>query len=255
MQRDRPQYRSRRARTIALLGTVVALILLLRAVPTVLTMLLGRATLALVLSFPVRLLARVLPRSLAILLVLLGLLLAVVIALAVLIPVVIDQLNALIVAAPDLAARGEQALRDLLRPLREAGYLRADPEQVIDDLEGGLLGHAQGLAQSMLTGIVGTLSGTIGIFIQGFGILFVAVYLLADIRRFKALYLHLAPTPYRDDAAALWEALGHSLSRYLGGLAVSLTVQGVLAWLGLALLGVPYAALLGLWMAVSALVP
>ena len=146
-------------------------------------------------------------------------------------------------------------MRDLLRPLREAGYLRTDPEQVINDLEGGLLGHAQELARSLLTGIIGTLTGTISIFIRGFGIVFVAVCLLADIRRFKALYLRLAPTPYRDDAAALWDALGLALSRYLGGLAISLAAQGILAWLGLTILGVPYAALLGLWMAVSALVP
>ena len=59
---------SRPARTIALLGAVVALVLSLRAVPNVLTILLGGMTLALVLSFPVRLLARALPRGLAILL-------------------------------------------------------------------------------------------------------------------------------------------------------------------------------------------
>ena len=242
-------------RTLALLGAVVALVLLLRAAPDVLTILLGGATLALVLSFPVRLLARVLPRGLAILLVLLALLLALALALVALVPVAIDQLTALVAAAPDLVAEAERQLRALLQPLRERGYLRASPDQVIDNLEQGLRDRAQALGQRALAGIVAALTGAVGTLIQGFGILFVAIYLLADIRRFKAAYLRLAPHPYRDDAAALWDALGQSLSRYLGGLAISLAVEGALAWLGLALLGVPYALLLGLWTALAALIP
>ncbi len=122
---------SPRVRTILLLAACAALVLLFWWSPTLLPLLLSGATLALVLSFPVRLLARALPRGLAIALVLLGLLWAVAVALVALIPLVIDQLNALIVAAPDLAAQTERAVRDLLRPLREGGYLGADPDQVI----------------------------------------------------------------------------------------------------------------------------
>lgn len=246
---------SPRLRNVLTLAALVALALLLRAAPDVLTILLGGATLALVLSFPVRLLARALPRGLAILLVLLGLLLAVVVALVVLIPVVIEQLTALIAAAPGLAAEAERQLRALLGPLRERGYLRTSPDEVIDNLEQGLIARAQALGQLLLAGILGTLTGALGAILRGFGMLVVAIYLLADIRRFKAVYLRLTPHPYRDDAAALWDALGQALSRYLGGLAVSLAFQGVLAWLGLTLIGVPYAILLGLWMAATAVVP
>ncbi|CAA9587999.1 MAG: hypothetical protein AVDCRST_MAG88-4307, partial [uncultured Thermomicrobiales bacterium] len=55
---------SPRLRTILVLAALALLVLLLRATPGVLTVLLGGATLALVLSFPVRLLARLLPRGL-----------------------------------------------------------------------------------------------------------------------------------------------------------------------------------------------
>ena len=183
---------SPRLRNALVLAALVLLVLLLRAAPSVVTILVGGATLALVLSFPVRLLARVLPRSLAILLVLLGLLWAVAVALVALIPLVIDQLNALIVAAPDLAAQAERAVRDLLRPLREGGYLGADPDQVIDNLEHGMLARARELAQVVLTWIVRSLSGALGTVLQLFGILVVAIYRLADIRRFKAAYPRLA---------------------------------------------------------------
>jgi predicted PurR-regulated permease PerM len=246
---------SPRLRNALVIGALVALLLLLLAVPAILKVLLGGATLALVLSFPVRLLARVLPRGLAILLVLLALLLACALALVALVPVVIDQGTALVDAAPGLVADAERQLRAILEPLRARGYLQTSPDQVIDSIERGLAERAQALGARALAGIASTLAGAFGAFLQFFGILFVAIYLLADIRRFKALYLRLVPGPHRDDAAALWDALGRSLSRYLGGLVISLTVQGVLAWIGLTLIGVPYAALLGLWMAVSAVIP
>jgi predicted PurR-regulated permease PerM len=45
------------------------------------------------------------------------------------------------------------------------------------------------------------------------------------------------------------------LSRYLGGLLISILIQGIAAFIGLSLLGVPYALLLGLWMSMTAILP
>jgi predicted PurR-regulated permease PerM len=107
----------------------------------------------------------------------------------------------------------------------------------------------------VLNGVVGALSGIYGAFVQLFGILFIAIYLLADSQRFQAAYLGAVPGRYRPDALALWNDLSQSLTRYLNGLVLSMTIQGVMAWIGLSLLGVPYAFLFGLWMAVTALLP
>lgn len=246
---------SPRVRTALVLGAVGVPALVLLAVPAVLHLLLGGAALALILALPVRLLARIMPRGLAIPLTLLALLLAFALALVALVPVVIDQLTALVAAAPGLAAEADRQLLALLEPLRARGYLPASPDQVLDTIQRGLATRGQALGERALGGIAAALGGAFGTVLQLFGVIFVAVYLLTDIRRIKALYLRLVPSPYRDDAATLWDALERSLARYLGGLAISVTAQGALAWLGLALLGVPYAALLGLWMAASAVIP
>jgi predicted PurR-regulated permease PerM len=60
---------------------------------------------------------------------------------------------------------------------------------------------------------------------------------------------------YRNDARQLWDTLGDSLSRYLGGLLISITFQGVAAMIGLYLIGIPYALILGIWMAATAILP
>ena len=64
-----------------------------------------------------------------------------------------------------------------------------------------------------------------------------------------------APHRYRHDAWELWEAFGTSLSRYLGGLAFVILIQGVLAGLALYFLDVQYALLLGVWVSLTAIIP
>jgi predicted PurR-regulated permease PerM len=46
-----------------------------------------------------------------------------------------------------------------------------------------------------------------------------------------------------------------SFSRYLSGLGLDMLIQGAISAVGLYLLGVPYALLLGTWVALTAVVP
>jgi predicted PurR-regulated permease PerM len=246
---------SPRVRTILLLVAFAALVLLFQWSPSLLPLLLGGATLALILSFPVRLLARLLPRGPAIMLVVAALLLLVALALVTLVPLLVRQLTEVIVATPSYATDAEGWLRRFLQPLDERGLLPAEPREVVDDIRRGLLERAQTLAQRVLGGVFGFLTGTVGTLLDLFGVLFIAVYLLADIRRFEAAYVRAVPPRYRRDAQELWDELGHSLSRYLSGLLVSLTIQGVLAYLLTSILDVPYAFLLGLWTAATGILP
>ncbi len=87
------------------------------------------------------------------------------------------------------------------------------------------------------------------------GALFVSVYLLLDVRRIKAAYLRALPHRYRWDGRELWNAEGTSLSKYLGGLALVIVIQGSLTTLGLFIFGVPYAIVLGAWVSLTAIIP
>jgi predicted PurR-regulated permease PerM len=60
---------------------------------------------------------------------------------------------------------------------------------------------------------------------------------------------------YRDDALILFSDVFEALSRYLTGVLVSLTFQGVASTIALSVLGVPFAILLGIWTALGAIVP
>jgi len=81
------------------------------------------------------------------------------------------------------------------------------------------------------------------------------VYLLVDARRMQSSMLRATPHRYRRDVRALSDAFTETLSRYLGGLVVSVTTEGALAAIAFHVLGIQYAFLLGAWVSLMALVP
>ena len=246
---------SRRTRTVLLLSAAALLVLLLWRVPSILMLLLGGGALALILSFPVRLLSHGMPRGLAILTSLVLAIGGLVTALVVIVPILAGQLQALVDQLPLIAETIDQRLPSLLAPLEERGLLPGTPGEYIANLKADIFAFVESLGGRILGGLGGMISSAFGTAVLVFGIIFIAVYLLVDARRMEAAFLRVAPRGYRRDALELWNAFSFTLSRYLAGLGLSLLIQGALSAAALALLGVPYAILLGAWVAVTAILP
>jgi predicted PurR-regulated permease PerM len=235
-------------------GGVLVFYVLWRA-PSVLTLSIGGVALAIVLSFPVGLLTRVMPRGVAIavsFLVVAALLVAMIIGV---VPVLVEQLGALLEAAPDIARRLGERVPSLLDRLAARGVLPSAPDQFLDNLQRDLLNAIRNLAARLLGQLGTVVTRAVNVAVTLFGVIFIAAYLLADARTLHAAALRAAPKRYRRDVRDLWNAFRFTLSRYLSGLAASLAIQGVISAIALYFLGVPYAALLGAWVSVTALVP
>lgn len=250
-----PIWISKRTRTFIILGVVALILLVAWRVPDAVVMMLGSIALALILSFPIRLFTRVMPRGLAILSS--YLLLAALLALAVasIVPVIADQLGSLIQAVPGVVNRAINSLDAVLMPLEERGIITRSPEELLSDAGQDLTNVVRQVAGRVLGGAIGIVSGTVGAAVALFGIIFISAYLLIDVRRIRAAFLLATPHAYRRDVNKLWSDFSYSLSRYLGGLALSMTVQGALSAVALFFIGVPYALLLGLWVALTAVLP
>jgi predicted PurR-regulated permease PerM len=234
---------------------VAALAYFLYAAPSILMVALGGMALALLLSYPVRALSRVMPRGVAILVTFVVMIGLVVLALVFLAPLLVRQLRNFILIVPAIANNANGFLLSLIEPLAESDLLPISAEDAVAGVVQELFGRAREIIEGILGGLVGFISGAFNFGIVIFGMLFVAAYLLADIRKVKAAYLKTSPRRYRRDARDLWDAFGVSLSRYLGGLLFVVVIQGVLAGLALWILGVPYAILLGAWVSVTAIIP
>ena len=234
---------------------IAVLAYVLYAAPSILIVALGGTALAIILSFPVRAFSHVIPRGPAILMTFVGLVGLITLALVFLIPLLVRQLRNFISITPAIANSANDFLLGLIEPLAESELLPAPAEDIVAGLVQNLFARAREIIEGMLGGLVGFISGALNFGIVVFGVLFVAAYLLADVRKVKATFLKAAPRRYRRDALELWEAFGVSLSRYLGGLLFVVLIQGVLAGLALWLLGVPYAILLGAWVSMTAIIP
>jgi predicted PurR-regulated permease PerM len=246
---------SRRTRTVLLILGLLVFALIMWFSPTVPIILLGGFAVALVLSFPIRWLSHIMPRWLAMVVTILVLSGAVLIAFLILIPILAVQLVSFVQAIPDILTSARQTLRNVLQPLADYGLLKGTPDEFMRELGQDLLDLARSFGRNILGGLLNFVSGTVSLVLTLFGVLFVAVYLLANVRKIKATYLMAAPKRYRRDAAELWESEGLSLSRYLSGLGLDMIIQGAISTIGLFLLGVPYAVLLGTWVAISAIIP
>jgi predicted PurR-regulated permease PerM len=246
---------SRRTRTALILAVLALLGLVIWQVPTVLTTVVGGFALALALSFPVRWLSRLMPRGLAILVSFLLVVGIFVLAALFLVPLLVEQFAALVRAVPGIASTVERYLSDALGSLQDRGLLPSDPQQLFSRVREDLVSAVRSVAGNVLGGALGVITGTFSFAVALFGVVFIAAYLLVDVRRFEAAFLSAVPHDYRRDAKTLWDAFGSSLSRYLGGLALVLFIQGAISAVGLFLLGVPYALILGAFVSVAAVIP
>ena len=246
---------SRRTRTALILAVIAALAYVVYRVPDVLAMTVGGIALALILSFPVGFLSRFMPRGLTILLSFLLVVGLVVLAVLYLVPLVVEQLASLLRAVPGIASTLEQYLQNALNFLQNRGFVPTNPDQFISRIRDDLTSAAQSVAGNVLSGAFGFVYSTFGFAVTLFGMIFIGAYLLVDVRRMKAAFLRAVPHDYRPDARTLWGAFGYSLSKYLGGLALVLAIQGAISAVGLFLLGVPYALVLGAVVAIMAIIP
>ncbi len=121
--------------------------------------------------------------------------------------------------------------------------------------------HGQGLAglKAQLGGQVGRLTAFIGSALGGLGalllILTLGIYIAAEPRLYERGVEWLTPMAARDAMRSMLTDMGHTLRRWLAGRLLTMAIEGVLIFVGLAIIGVPLAGLLGLVSALLAFIP
>lgn len=86
-------------------------------------------------------------------------------------------------------------------------------------------------------------------------ILFLAFFMLLDGRRLVETLVRLIPIPQKSHVPALLHTVDQRVGRFMLGLAVICAIAGVVTWWAMALLGVPYALLVGAVTALLQAVP
>ncbi len=192
-------------------------------------------------------------RVLAVSIVYLIIILIVVLIATLVFPVVFQQLNRFIEALPNMASQAREVLQvwaaELLRSI--PADIRSEVEAAEQQLTHDLIAAGQDALVKTALVITQTFSVLIGIF----AIPVWLFYVLKDRRRGIQSFYALFPDGIRLDVQAIIGIVDSVLSSYIRAQLFLAFVVGIATWIGLELLGVPFAIVLGITAGITELIP
>jgi predicted PurR-regulated permease PerM len=163
----------------------------------------------------------------------------------------VGEISSLIVQLPRL----NQEVQALLVQLREQLHAQDALRQALQNLANSLTEQLQRSAPTLLVIPLRVLQGAFGIFIQVVVVLTMTLFWLLSSTSLKPFLLGLFPVDSRAKAACVLTGVSKAFSGYVYGTLVRMSVIGTLSGIGLAILQVPYALLLGVLTGVTELIP
>lgn len=166
------------------------------------------------------------------------------------VPPVVDQAQQLVNALPRQFTLWEE---DIL------GWVEKNPTlaRILGPVpsEGSYFDRIFRQVSSYFAGVVPYVFSGIRAVIHFVSILIIGIYLAIRPVLYRDGVLTLTPPAHRDLARDILSDLGGTLRSWLVGQAMAMTVLGVLTWIGLEVLRVPYALAFGAFAGVAAIVP
>lgn len=166
------------------------------------------------------------------------------------VPPVVDQSQELVRALPRQLAQWEQ---DILTWIEQNPTL----ERLLGPVSAGQSYFDRVFQQvsTYFAGVVPYVFSGIRATIHFVSVLIIGIYLAIRPTLYRDGVLALTPPQYRPLAREILRDLGRTLRAWLAGQAMAMTVLGILTWIGLELLGVPFALAFGVFAGLAAIVP
>ncbi len=163
------------------------------------------------------------------------------------IPLIVTQFNVLGQALPDLARRVYSAAPEVVQVWLDR-YNRAVPEEIRLALERSIQDTLQSLLAALQTGAFKTVSVLFSTVSFVLGLLIVPLwmfYFMRDQPEIEAAFYKVVPPAYREDVRSVRTLVDAVLGAYLRGQVILSFAVGIMSTLGLELLGIDFALLLG----------
>jgi predicted PurR-regulated permease PerM len=175
--------------------------------------------------------------------------------LAMVVPTLVTQINNLIQQLPQLATNLQtqmtpkmQALRDILD---KQGIRSEDIQAFMNKVVPGIQAWALGLGKRLAMGVQGAVGGIVA----SFSVPIIVFYLLMDAPKIRDSLMALAPKRTAREAEMLLSNIALMLNHYLRGQLKLCFIIFAFSTIGLLILGVPHALLLGLLAGITEIIP
>jgi predicted PurR-regulated permease PerM len=236
-------------RTVLVVVAVALALYLIYLVRRPLTWIFIAGFLAIALAGPVQFLERRLPRGLSIALVYVALIVTPVLIMGILVPPIVNQANNLAENLPQYARdlTGFVTGNDTLNRLQQDYDVTGKLEQEAAKLP-GRVGDAAGVLSNIGLGIVNSVFTTVTIII-------LSIFLMGAGPRWLETWARRYPPEQAEWWRTLFERIGNAVGNYVAGALIQATVAGVLSYVVLLLLGIPFALPLAVVIFLLDLVP
>lgn len=165
------------------------------------------------------------------------------------VPPVLQQMQDLIAALPGLITLWQANLQAYLA--RYPAFAAALPHTE----DGGYLGSMLGGVGGYFAGLFPYLFGGLHVLIDVFSVAVMGIYMTLRPNLYREGMVALAPPVHRELVRDILGELGRTLRAWIVGQIIAMVFLGVLTYIGLLLLDVPYALAFGVFTAVAAIVP
>ncbi|GAB4273369.1 MAG: AI-2E family transporter [Coriobacteriia bacterium] len=194
------------------------------------------------------------PRVLAVVLAYLGALVVLAVIVLVVGPALARRIGEFIQAFPTYYERAYAFFLGLVEQYRALSV----PDwltQMMDEAQSQVMTSLSGLSRRAASGLFTAGGQAVGFIFNSFMALVIAFYLLKDLPRIREGAFRLVPEPRRAEARRLYCDVVNAIGGYIRGQLIVAAFVGVLAWLVLWIIGVPYPAVIGLITGVFNVVP
>lgn len=186
------------------------------------------------------------PHLLAVVIVYIGFLLLLALLLYLVIPLIITQLRELVRLLPQYSPYFQPYIMEL-------GDIFARPEVVEFILN--FLQQLPSNLQQVLNQATKVTMTIVGYLAELVIVLFLVFYLLRDLEKIKKTLAEYIPRPWRQETLRILGTIDAKVGAYLRGHLIRCTLVGIVCWLGLSIIGMPFALMLGALVGVSNLLP
>jgi predicted PurR-regulated permease PerM len=166
------------------------------------------------------------------------------------VPPVLEQFRALLESLPAVIASWDTQLREWAEQSQVGAQIlgtRPADESYVAGFVAQIAGYFQDVVPYVFSGV--------RFVIQFVSVLVMGVYLAARPAVYREGLIQLAPPVHRDLVRDILADLGRTLRAWIVGQLIGMIVVGVLTWVGLLLLRVPYPLAFGVFAAAVAIVP
>ncbi len=165
-------------------------------------------------------------------------------------PLIIDQLNMLVEAIPQYTIQAQEITQSIQDRYSHLG-MPDGMKQVFDE-------RIHWLEETMLERVGSILASIVGLVGSIFKIILAPVlsfYILKDLELIKIKALSILPAAWRDDAVDLFKQIDRVLGSFIQGYLLVAAIVGGMTAVVMALLGVDFALMLGMFAGLTELIP